>query len=303
MKIFITGVSGYIGGSIAEFLRDTGHEVSGLVRSSDQAGALRQRGIEAVLGDLVDREALAVGVASSDVVINTAEADDIDLVRPLVAAMAGTGKGLIHTSGSSIVVDDAKGEVAGTAIFDDDQPYSAMPHRLARISVDQFIRTAGITQGIRAAVICPTLVYGQGRGLKADSQQIPALVAKSSQVGAGVFIGTGAPVWSNVHIGDLVRLYALAAEKAPSGAFFFAENGEASFRQTAQAIARSLGLADVQSWALAEALADIGPVAQVALATNCRVRATNARRLLGWAPQGPTLAEALIDEAYSRETV
>ena len=298
MKIFVTGASGYIGGSIAEHLRDGGHQVLGLVRSTEKASALRQRGIEPVLGDLTDAAAIAYGVAASDVTINTAEADDIDLVRPLVAALAGTGKGLIHTSGSSIVVDDAKGEVAGTTIFHDDQPYTPMAHRLPRIAVDRMVRCAGVTEGIRTSVICPTLVYGQGRGLKSDSHQIPALVAKSREVGAGVFVGRGKPIWSNVYVGDLVELYALAAEMAPSGAFFFAEAGESSFLRTAEAISIALGFEGrTSSWSLDEASAEIGPVAQVALATNCRVCATNARRLLGWAPSGPSLAEALISKA------
>jgi len=33
MRIFCTGVSGYIGGSIAAAMTSAGHEVSGLVRS------------------------------------------------------------------------------------------------------------------------------------------------------------------------------------------------------------------------------------------------------------------------------
>lgn len=298
MKIFVTGASGYIGGSVAEHLRDGGHQVLGLVRSTENASALRSRGIEPVLGDLTDATAIAYGVAASDVTINSAEADDIDLVRPLVVALTGTGKGLIHTSGSSIVVDDARGEFAGTTIFDDDQPYTPMAHRLPRIAVDRMVRCAGVTEGIRTAVICPTLVYGRGRGLKVDSHQIPALIAKSRHIGAGAFVGLGRPIWSNVYIGDLVALYGLAAEKAPSGAFFFAEAGESSFLATAEAISHALGFGGrTSSWSLDEASAEIGPVAQVALATNCRVRATNARRLLGWAPSGPSLAEALKSDA------
>ncbi len=295
MKIFITGASGYIGGSVAVYLRDAGHTVLGLVRTTDNAAALRRLGMEAVVGDLSNSIAIGYGTAVSDVTINTAEADNLDLLKPLVAALAGTGKGLIHTSGSSIVVDDAKGVFATTTIFDDDTPYTPMAHRLPRIAVDHLVRNAGITQGIRAAVICPTLVYGQGRGLKTESHQIPLLIKKSRQTGAGVYIGNGSPIWSNVYIGDLASLYALAAEKAPSGAFFFAENGEASFLQTAEAITRYLGFdGRTLSWRLEEATVEVGPVAQVALATNCRVRALNARRLLGWSPDGPSLADDLV---------
>jgi nucleoside-diphosphate-sugar epimerase len=40
MKIFVTGASGYIGGSIAEKLRDSDHQVLGLVTSEEKARLL-----------------------------------------------------------------------------------------------------------------------------------------------------------------------------------------------------------------------------------------------------------------------
>ena len=293
MKIFITGASGYIGGSLSEYFRDTGHHVLGLVRSEENAARLRQRGIEPIIGDLSDVAAINRGTRGSDATINTAEADEVDLLRPLISALSGTGKALIHTSGSSIVVDDARGDASSEELFEDDMPYVPMPHRLKRVSVDHLVRTAGVTQGLRAAVICPTLIYGMGRGMKRDSHQVPLLAKKARERGAGIYIGKGAPIWSNVFIGDVMALYALAVEKAPAGAFFFAENGEASWSATALAIGRSLGFGDhTESWALDDAVAEVGGVALVALASNCRVRATNARRLLGWRPSGPSLTDA-----------
>ncbi len=298
MKIFITGASGYIGGSVAVHLRDQGHDVTGLVRSDENAARLAALGVVPVVGHLAETAVIARAVQASDAVINTAEADDVDLLKPLLAALTGTGKALIHTSGSSIVVDDARGEVASSIIFSDDDPYTPMPHRLKRVAVDRLVRTAGVSGGIRAAVICPTMVYGAGRGLRRDSHQIPLLIAKSRSIGAGAYIGKGAPIWSNISIDDLVTLYSLAVKKAPAGAFFFAENGEATFLEVAETISRSLGLSgETQSWSLDDAVAEIGGVARVALATNCRVRATNARRLLGWAPDGPSLTEALVAAA------
>ena len=42
MNIFITGAAGYVGGSIAERLRDAGHAVRGLVRRETQATDLAE---------------------------------------------------------------------------------------------------------------------------------------------------------------------------------------------------------------------------------------------------------------------
>ena len=40
MKVFITGASGYIGGTVAAKLIDMGHAVTGLVRSAEKADAI-----------------------------------------------------------------------------------------------------------------------------------------------------------------------------------------------------------------------------------------------------------------------
>jgi len=47
-KIFITGAAGYIGGSIAEKLVASGHEVKGLARSREQAQLLKTRGMDSL---------------------------------------------------------------------------------------------------------------------------------------------------------------------------------------------------------------------------------------------------------------
>ena len=63
----------------------------------------------------------------------------------------------------------------------------------------------------------------------------------SRQVGAGVYCGKGLNRYSNVHIDDLVDLYLLVMEKAPGGSFFFAENGNNSFKEVAEMISAVLG--------------------------------------------------------------
>jgi uncharacterized protein YbjT (DUF2867 family) len=50
MKIFVTGATGYIGGTLAQRLVQAGHQVHGLVRSPETANLLAQAGIVPVLG-------------------------------------------------------------------------------------------------------------------------------------------------------------------------------------------------------------------------------------------------------------
>ena len=294
MRIFITGATGYIGGSVAVYLKSVGHEILGLARSAEKGDKLRRLGIEPLVGSLDDGALLAHAAKSTDATINAADADHRSAVETLIAALAGSGKALIHTSGSSIVGDDAQGEYASDLVFADDAPYVPMPHRVHRIENDNLVRIAGVMKGIRTAVICPTTVYGDGLGPQVDSDQVPKITVKSLQRGAGVYIGKGANIWSNVFIDDLASLYGLVLEKAPSGSFYFAENGEATLKDVAEAVSYSLGFGGrIESWDLDEATAELGAWPRIALGTNCRVRSTNARRVLGWTPSGPSLPVAL----------
>lgn len=294
MKILITGASGYIGGSLAEHFQAAGHYVVGLVRSGEKAKLLAERGVEPLLGDLDDFALLHDAARQADAVINAASSDHRGAVEAFIGALKGSGKPFLHTSGSSIVCDDARGEMESPAIYTEDSFFAPIPSRQARVAIDRSVREAGISLGIRAIVICPTMVYGTGLGMQPDSDQIPKLRERSREQGAGLYIGKGVNRWSNVFIDDLVDLYALALERAPGAAFFFAENGEASLKEVAEAVSRSLGFGGAtRSWAAEDAIAKYGAWAQFALASNSRVRGVNARRTLGWSPKGPSLAAAV----------
>ena len=130
------------------------------------------------------------------------------------------------------------------------------------------------------------MIYGEGRGLHPDSEQIPKLIALSRQVGAGVYFGKGLNRYSNVHIDDLVDLYLLVMEKAPGGSFFFAENGHNSFKEIAGMISNFLGLGGkTASLPLANLIQQYGEAARLGVGSNSVVSAVNARRI-GWAPTG-----------------
>jgi uncharacterized protein YbjT (DUF2867 family) len=109
MKIFMTGVSGYIGGAIAAKLIENGIEVRGLVREKEKAGMLAVRGITPVLGSLGDSDLLTQEARSSDGVINTADSDHRGAIEALIEGLAESDKPLLHTSGTGLYADDAKG--------------------------------------------------------------------------------------------------------------------------------------------------------------------------------------------------
>jgi nucleoside-diphosphate-sugar epimerase len=291
MKIFVTGATGYIGGSVAERLIASGHHVVGLVRSAQSIPLLKDRGIESVLGNLDDPEIITKTAHEADAVIHAASADHPGSVVTLLAALERSGKTLICTTGSGIVVDSADGEYAGSVVYAEDTYFEPVPFRRPRVAMNRLVREAAIDKGIRSVVICPPMIYGKGRGLQPESDQLPKIIALSKQAGAGVYFGKGLNRYSNVHIEDLVELYLLALEKAPGGSFFFAENGHASFKEIAEMVSRSLGFGGkTVSLNVEDLVRQYGDAGRYGAASNSLVSAVNARRL-GWSPKAPSLAE------------
>ncbi len=298
MKVFCTGASGYIGGSVAARLLAAGHQVTGLVRSPEKADAVRVRGIEPLLGTLDDAEILSRAARAADVVVNAASADHKGAVTALLDALAGSGKPFIHTSGSSIVGTRSKGQ-RSDAVFDEDTPLTPSPARAARVALNELILSYR-DNGCRPVIICPSLIYGVGHGAGRDSVQVPLLIRLAKERGNAAHAGPGENIWSNVHIDDLVTLYALTIAKAPAGAFYFAEHGENSMREVCEAINRMLGHAGAPvAMSMQEATAAWGEgTAEDTMASNSRVRAKRARRELGWQPKAWSLMEDIERGCY-----
>jgi uncharacterized protein YbjT (DUF2867 family) len=155
--VFITGASGYIGGSVALKLIEAGHRVRGLVRTQQKADLLSRLGVQSVIGDLSDTDLLIREAKQADGVVNAASADHPESVQALLSALAGTSKPFIHTSGSSIVGDDVRGSKSTESIFDEHTPLVIQPLKQPRRDIDLMVLGAAAT-GVRSAVICPSLI-------------------------------------------------------------------------------------------------------------------------------------------------
>jgi nucleoside-diphosphate-sugar epimerase len=283
VKIFVTGASGYIGGAVATLLASQGHEVRGLVRSPNKANGVRAKGIVPVIGTLDDSALLTAEAKAADAVINAANSDHKGAVEALLAGLAESGKPFIHTSGTSLVGDEAMGEPSD-ATFTEDTLVKPEPDKEHRVALNKLIVDAA--PGVRTIVLCNSLIYGHSFGPPAQSVQIPPLVAQAKESGIPRYVGRGLNIWSNVHIADMADLYALALEKASAGSFYYVENGEAAFGDLVRAIGSVLKLAPAQSWPAEAAVAKWGrELAVFALGSNSRVRAAKARKELGWQPK------------------
>ncbi len=253
-------------------------------------------GMVPVLGDLDNLELLKSEAFRADAVINTANADHLDAVLALLDGLTGTHQKIIHTSGSSIVGDDARGNQLSPVIFTEDTPLIVDARKQARRNIDMKVLEAAST-GIQSCVIIPSLIYGYGLGIQKNSIQVPFLVRNAIENNSVQIVGQGLNAWSNIHIEDLVDLYLLALEKAPAGSFYFAENGEATFREIAQSISMRLSIPTIEHlpaetaadrWGMARALFSLG--------SNSRVRAVRARSELNWKPKRTSVQAWILNE-------
>ncbi len=301
MKIFITGASGYIGGSLAAALLAQGHVVSGLARSDDTAAALRKRGIAPVRGTLDDADVLAKAARGADATVNAANAGHRGAAEAMVAALAGSGKAFIHTSGSSIVGTRARGELV-EAVFDEDTPFTPTPQRAARVEIDTMVRAAA-GNGVRTAVIAPSLIYGRGGGL--NPRQHPGAVADR----AGEEIRRRQahrlrrePLVERAHRRRRDALSRRDRQGAGRRLLLRRERRELDARDVRgdQPHARLGGR--TQSMTVEDAAAEWGEgPANDTMGSNSRVRARRARAELGWRPSGAALVAEIERGCYAEE--
>jgi len=295
VKIFVTGASGFIGGSIAAGLVRAGHQVRGLVRRRECFDDLRKLGIEPVEGDLDNRELLIAEARAADAVVNAASSDHRGAVEALIDGLEGSGKVLLHTSGSSIVGDASGGEPTDRIYYEDSLP-EPTADKAPRVAIDNLV-LASSQRGVRGSVLCNTLIYGVGAVPGAESVQLPRLIRQALKSGVMRHVGRGGNIWSNVHIDDVVELYRLALERSPAGTFYFVESGEASFREMTTALADVMGLGAPQDWPLDAAIGEWGyEMASYGLGSNSRVRGARARTLLGWQPKRTSVVDWIRNE-------
>ena len=297
MNIFITGASGYIGGTVAAKLIEAGHQVTGLARDEARAALLSERDITPVIGTLDDFDVLDGAARAADAVINAANADNPFAARVLVDALRGSGKRFIQTSGTTVIADTAGGE-AGGLVYIEDTPFDPLPEKAGRVATDRMVCEAA-NDRVHSVVICPSLIYGQGLGVRRHSPQIPTFIEMAKSSGAPHHIGNGANIWSHVHVEDCADTYLLALERGPAGSFYYIEAGEAAMVDVNRAIGRLLGLGDAtKSLSMADAIRAWGPAMAYAMSANVRVRADKARAMLGWAPQGAALFDDIEQGSY-----
>jgi nucleoside-diphosphate-sugar epimerase len=215
---------------------------------------------------------------------------DLHALHALADGLDGSGKPLIGTSGTAMLV---MGGVTGRPGTEED----VFPDGGYRIDAENFV--AGLAaRGVRSSIVrlAPTVHSSlDHHGF------IPIIIAAARRNGYAAYVGDGANRWPAVHTLDAAVLYRLALEKAPAGSRLHgaAEEG-IPLRDIAAAVGRAFDL-PVCSISPGEADGYFGFLSGFAQLDN-PTSATITREVLGWNPVRPGLLADLTEGRYGAVT-
>jgi len=253
MRIFVAGATGVIGRRLTPMLVADGHQVTGMTRSPEKAGALAAMGAEPAVVDALDAAAVreAVLAARPEAVIHqlTSLPRRIDPrrierdfamndrlrsegTRHLVQAAQEAGAERILAQ--SIAFAYAPGR-PGTLHAETDALYLDSPRAFRRsaLALGELERTALDAGGI---VLRYGYFYGPGSAISKGGSMCEDIARRRLPV-----VGKGAGVWSFIHVDDAARATVAALTTGASGAYNIVDDDPAAVSQWLPALADALG--------------------------------------------------------------
>lgn len=303
--IAITGIGGFIGRRLRDRLLDEGLTVRGLDIDDDAVADAHDAGVDAVVGDVTDRAAVAECVEGADVVVHTAAIVDesgdrdefyrvnVEGTRRVVETSADAGvERLIHLSSVMVHGFDYPQDVDETTDFPDvDNIYCETKQVSERVALD-----AHDPEAMDVVVLRPGDVYGAGSR--------PWVLRPLEMMKSGLFKlpGGGRGVINHVYIDNLIDALLLALDEDVGGEVFHITDGVATeCLQFFSHHCKMLGDGDVSTaptWLLKSFLTLAGPVCRLSgiespgtpeamdfLLRKNRISNAKARDQLGFEPR------------------
>jgi nucleoside-diphosphate-sugar epimerase len=305
---FVTGGSGFIGGTLVRRLVGEGRQVRALARSDSSAAKLSELGAEPVRGDLDDPEAIRAGAEGCELAFHAAAAvlewgPREEFVRGNVTGTENALRGCREAAVRRFVhIGTEAALMVGQPLVQVDEsaplrPDSKAHYPATKAMAEQAVRAAN-RDGFETVVVRPRLVWGPG-----DTTILPG-ITEAVEKKRFSWIGGGHHLTETTHVDNVVEGLLLGAERGRSGEAYFVTDGEpVEFREfitallatrdvtppdrdTPPAVARASSVAVEGLWRLLRRKST-PPVTRMAVwlsSLECTIDISKARRELGYAP-------------------
>jgi nucleoside-diphosphate-sugar epimerase len=311
MRVLVAGATGAIGRQLVPQLIAAGHQVSATTRSPEKTGSLRAAGADPYVLDGLDGAAVGeiVAQAKPDVIVHEMTAIPADFnFRKFHEAFAVTNK--LRTSGLDHLL--AAAQAAGVQRFIA-QSFAGFPNMRAggpvKTEEDPLDPNppAGMREGFaalgyleRAVTSAPlagiALRYGGLYGPGASDVMVRMVRRRQVPI-----IGSGAGVWSFLHVADAAAATVAAVGHGAPGIYNVTDDEPATVTEWLPVLARCAGAKPplrLPGWLgrLVAGDAALTVMTQARGSSNAK-----AKRELGWTPIWPTWREGFakgLDQAY-----
>jgi 2-alkyl-3-oxoalkanoate reductase len=304
VKIFVAGASGVIGRRLVPLLIAAGHQVVATTRTPAKLDGLRKPGVEPVVLDALDREAVikAVLAAHPQVVVHQMTAIGT-LGSPKTFDRDFSLTNRLRTEGADHLLAAARAAGAlqfvaqsytswpnareGSRVKTEDDPLDSHPPATMKRTFDairyleSIVTGAGETEPKIAGIV---LRYG---GFYGPGTSISDNGGVANRVRRGKFpiVGSGAGVWSFIHVDDAASATVAAIERGVGGIFNIIDDEPAEVSVWLPVLAQALGAKPPRHlpvWLARFAIGEAG----ISMMTQIRGSSNaKAKRVLSWQPQ------------------
>jgi nucleoside-diphosphate-sugar epimerase len=311
VKVFVTGGTGFIGGTVVRQLRERGDDVVALVRSPEKGAKLAELGCQLVSGDLGDREAMRAGMEGCDAVVHAAAMYEVGIPAKQHPAMweanvAGTEnamKAALEAKVSRIVYVSTCGVFGNTHRQVVDETYEhpgkefTSYYEETKLEAHKIVKRMVAEQGLPAIIVQPGGVYGPG-----DTSQVADLL---QEFFAGKLVLMPFPEFGIclTHVDDIAGGILLALDKGRLGEIYVLSGPATTMREAIETVAAASGRKApkrAMPVGLMKALTPVGPLVGKMLGQPPNLRELissadgvtfwasheKASRELGYAPRG-----------------
>ncbi len=304
MRVVVAGASGTLGRALVPQLLAAGHEVLGITRSPQSADRLRGVGAEAVVADVLDRDALLRALAGqrADAVIHELTA----LSRPPLRFSGMTRTNQLRETGTGRLIEAARA-LGATRMLTQSIVFGYGFRRRQPVPLDESA-PFGVPEGTRAD---PTIAALQST----ESQVFDADGIDGVALRYGLFYGLDAdtmapmlrkrmlPVADHdglipfLHHEDAAAGTVAALERGVAGRAYNMADAGSSWRHYAESAAQAFDAPAPLVLPKGLLRAAFPYAAQLMTTMDLRVSSDLARRELGWAPR-----YASVDEGWAVST-